>query len=532
MAAWRARPAGAGPTGRPSAAIEAELRALPAPPAGDLRADATVVAAVRELELAEEARRALESAAAAPSTPRRPLAVPVVVGAALGVAAIVAFAAGAPLLAAILALAALGSAIWGAHRARRSLTPSDAAHAKPDVHERVAAARAGLVAALQARGVEPTGDPVADAAAYETACRARADVAARAASAAGLQRELDAARNSELLLAEQARAIADAESSLAAAARAVGLEIDPGVPPDEIVAALESWRTRHAAETDAAEQAIREYQELIGLLEGRTVSDLADDAARLERSASALARAAGPVEETSDLADEAAAAAEVERQRELAASLAGALEVRERELVDVAAAEEAAAAARRRLDQIVELAGIVDETLGLLEAAQRQVHRDLAPILAAAIRHWLPILSDGAYDDAGVNPADLSIEVKERATGAWRQARLLSGGTREQIYLLLRVAMAQHLVTTAESAPMLLDEVTAQADAGRRRAVLDMLLALAAERQLILFTHDDAVLAWAESQLVGEPHRIIRLPLAPRVPPSAEPTAIPVGSGT
>jgi hypothetical protein len=59
-----------------------------------------------------------------------------------------------------------------------------------------------------------------------------------------------------------------------------------------------------------------------------------------------------------------------------------------------------------------------------------------------------------------------------------------------------------------------------------------MLLALAAERQLILFTHDDAVLAWAESQLVGEPHRIIRLPLAPRVPPSAEPTAIPVGSGT
>ena len=90
-----------------------------------------------------------------------------------------------------------------------------------------------------------------------------------------------------------------------------------------------------------------------------------------------------------------------------------------------------------------------------------------------------------------MNPADLSIEVKERATGAWRQARLLSGGTREQIYLLLRMAMAQHLVTTAEVAPMLLDEVTAQADAGRRRAILDMLHAMAAERQLILFTHDE-----------------------------------------
>jgi ABC-type lipoprotein export system ATPase subunit len=78
---------------------------------------------------------------------------------------------------------------------------------------------------------------------------------------------------------------------------------------------------------------------------------------------------------------------------------------------------------------------------------------------------------------------------------------------------------------------MLLDEVTAQADAARRRAILDMLLTLAAERQLILFTHDEAVLSWAESHLTADPHRIVRLPVASAQAPQNEP-AVPVGSGT
>jgi ABC-type lipoprotein export system ATPase subunit len=76
---------------------------------------------------------------------------------------------------------------------------------------------------------------------------------------------------------------------------------------------------------------------------------------------------------------------------------------------------------------------------------------------------------------------------------------------------------------------MLLDEVTAQADADRREAILDMLLTMAAERQLILFTHDEAVLAWAERRLTAEPHRVIRLPQHP-VASTSPPVAVPVGS--
>jgi uncharacterized protein YhaN len=355
-------------------------------------------------------------------------------------------------------------------------------------------------------------------------------MAAVAATEPTLRRELDAAREAERLAAERSRERAEVEAALRAAALTAGLDANPDAPVADLAAALEAWRAERSTQAEAAERSIREFEELSGLLGGRPLQDLEATADRLEATASAMDADAAATDGPSEPeVDEATAAAEVERQRETAAALAGALEVREADLIDVAAAEEAAVAARVRLERIVELAGIIDETMALLEAAQRQVHRDLAPLLAAAIRDWLPVLSGGAYVEAGVNPADLSIEVKERATGAWRQARLLSGGTREQIYLLLRIAMAQHLVTTAESAPMLLDEVTAQADADRRTAILDMLLTMAADRQLILFTHDEAVLAWAERHLTAAPHRVIRLPQR-EATPRAEPMAVPAGS--
>jgi uncharacterized protein YhaN len=177
----------------------------------------------------------------------------------------------------------------------------------------------------------------------------------------------------------------------------------------------------------------------------------------------------------------------------------------------VAEVEERADAARLELLRVQELAAVIDETLSLLETAERRVHRDLAPILTASVQRHLPAITGGAYVEVGMNPRDLSIDVKEARTGQWRDARLLSEGTREQIYLLLRVAMAEHLVTTNDMAPLLLDEVTAQADSDRKRRVLDVLHELSADRQVILFSHDDDVVAWAADSLSEPRDRLIRI---------------------
>jgi uncharacterized protein YhaN len=143
--------------------------------------------------------------------------------------------------------------------------------------------------------------------------------------------------------------------------------------------------------------------------------------------------------------------------------------------------------------------------------------------LAAAIGRWLPVVCQGAYEDVSVDPADLSVSVKESATGQWRQARLLSEGTREQIYLLLRVAMAEHLVTNGEQAPLLLDEVTVQSDSLRKAQLLDVLHRLSAERQVVLFTHDDDVLSWAQKRLDGERDAVVMLPARQAVAEVREP---------
>lgn len=96
-------------------------------------------------------------------------------------------------------------------------------------------------------------------------------------------------------------------------------------------------------------------------------------------------------------------------------------------------------------------------------------------------------------------------------SGAWREADRLSYGTAEQVYLLLRAALAQYLVTTGESCPLILDDPTAYADTPRTVAILQVLHHLSADRQVIIFSHDIHVLAWAREILHNPRDEVIEL---------------------
>jgi uncharacterized protein YhaN len=61
-------------------------------------------------------------------------------------------------------------------------------------------------------------------------------------------------------------------------------------------------------------------------------------------------------------------------------------------------------------------------------------------------------------------------------------ASQVSHGTKEQIYLLLRMAMARHLTQPKEICPLLLDDVTVQSDAERTKGILSLLKAVSQER--------------------------------------------------
>ena len=101
--------------------------------------------------------------------------------------------------------------------------------------------------------------------------------------------------------------------------------------------------------------------------------------------------------------------------------------------------------------------------------------------------------------------------MREARSGEYRAATVLSHGTTEQLFLLLRLALAQHLATSGERAPIVLDDVTVQSDAMRTQAILDLLHDLSVERQVVLFSQEDEVLQWAEANLDRDADRLIRL---------------------
>jgi len=533
LAAWERRPAAVEPTGPSSVEIEARLQAIPEPQPGDRRPAESILAALRGLDLAEEALRihreqrlAEVAEVGAPIPAARPPALPWVAAGAVGIfGAAVVLLGQVPVGLAVMAAAVILAA-WAWPRSRSG---GEVGHAAPTTAQQAELARqreayeeqlkaavgeveAALRAALLERSAAADGDPRAATAAYVQACADRQQQAQDAAGAEGLRQALGARRALEENTERARQAAAATEAALRAVASRAGVGEEATITGD-LVQGLRAWQRARADEARGREAAILEWQELGGLLGGRSLQEFEAGAAAQHEAAERLAVVAG----LDGLEAEGASPARpehgssVELAKEAVDALSGELRVLAADLPEVAEAEERVDAARAELDRVRRLAEVVDEAIGLLETAERRVHRDLAPVLRASIQRWLPAVSDGAYDDAAVNPRDLSIEVKEAQSGQWRDARLLSEGTREQIYLLLRVAMAEHLVTTGETAPLLLDEVTVQSDALRKRQLLEVLHTVSADRQVILFTHDAEVMAWAATALVEPRDRLVRL---------------------
>jgi len=533
---WRRRPAPVPLNGSSARELEQQLAAIPAIPAGDRRPDRSVSDAARALDLADEALRqhleratttAASAVAVASRTAPRRMSLPIIGAAGAAIA-------GASLLAIGQALAGIvllgGAAAIGAWVVRGRIASGSAPNERAATEFRALAAteweaeatRLGIAAqdanerlraALVARGSAAAEDLRVSVAAYELECAAREDLARAAAGADGLRRAIEARHAAEDAARGVEAAGADAESAIRVAVVHIG-EAAIGDTASAVERLL-AWQRTRGELAHARETAIREWQELQGILAGGTLAELQAEAGRRAQIAARLARRVGdeaviPVAGDSEAAL-AAARAEASRSKAVVDELSGELRLLATTLANVAEAEERADAARIELGRVQNLAAVIDETLTLLEAAERRVHRDIAPILTAAVQRHLPAITGGAYVEVGMNPRDLSVDVKEARTGQWRDARLLSEGTREQIYLLLRVAMAEHLVTTDESAPLLLDEVTAQSDPERKLRMLDVLHALSADRQIVLFSHDAEVMDWAALALREPRDRLLRL---------------------
>ena len=261
------------------------------------------------------------------------------------------------------------------------------------------------------------------------------------------------------------------------------------------------------------DEATREYAELNALLGGGILEDLETQTSNHERQAAELAAEFAPLSEIGvdvDLDQDVRAAETLAHDSAHKATGAETLaRERAREVPSVPEAEEALDSAKQEFERVTRLSRTLALTLEFLGKAEERVHRDIAPLLAAGLRRWLSDVTQGRYTDARVDPSDLSVQVLG-PENEWRDARQLSHGTAEQIYLLLRVVLAERLATTGETCPLILDDVLVQSDRARKRSLLEAIASISRGRQVILLTQEEEVLRWAQENVVA-PNRVLEL---------------------
>lgn len=293
-------------------------------------------------------------------------------------------------------------------------------------------------------------------------------------------------------------------------------EADHGLSASGLLQALEDWRKRQKkarVEDQERLNAYADYREFVG---PGGIDSLRREARDRRREADGLRNAnAAPngvrlPERVIDEGDEDLLKRNVSEIANEARTLEARLAADEERLPSLADLEDNLAAEKSRLDELESLDATLDKAVEHLREAEERVYYELAPKLQASLQEHLGRVTGGRYRACKIDPDTLALEVQTPHSGL-RPARSLSLGTQEQIYLLLRFALAEHLTFPGQKCPLILDDVVAAADTERKRAILETLLILGDETQVLLFTHEDDVLGWARGALAGDRHRLIEL---------------------
>ena len=384
-------------------------------------------------------------------------------------------------VAAVLALVLFGVA-WARWSARRkALAESAAMERAADVAtaaERNAALRVAAV-------LEPLDVP-----SYEEFVRRRERARAL------YERKLAARRDHERAL--QARAeLSNATRAFDEAAAAL---VAPTGTREGDLAALRVRDARRSARDGIDSQ--------LSFLEVRRADLLSgDDEFGLESElAELLAEGVVPAEPDRPLRAFASERIELERacseSRAMAAALEAELRTTESQWEDLAALDERCAALRADCAKLERFESALTMAKGILERRTREAHQQFATRLANYASQTFDEITQGRYADVRVDPTTLAIKIRAPEIREFVGLDQLSVGTREQAYLVVRLAMVRIFAEGAgtETAPLLLDDPFAHWDDERMARSFDVFTAAARDVQTILFTTQRGVAAAAAAR--------------------------------
>lgn len=312
------------------------------------------------------------------------------------------------------------------------------------------------IARLEAQGSgaeEAEGDP-------ETVRASLVETEGRVVAARRAQREAQAARDAaNAAVVEAERALAGIASELAGLSAALG--------PEQERDALEAKRSAALAQ---AEQGWSAAQAQRDALQAGAV-DIAGAEAKLRRMRSVLD----------------GATIEIAALREEAAELNGRIRARTDAAVEEAwqEAAEKLGAAQRRVAALEREVALLTRLRDALEAARAEA-RDhyFAPVMTE-LRPLLGLLFEDAtvtFDEETLLPRTVSRNGLEEPVG------VLSGGMREQLAVLTRLAFARLLAKDGQPAPVILDDALVYSDDDRIERMFDALHRQASGQQIIVFS--------------------------------------------
>ncbi len=135
---------------------------------------------------------------------------------------------------------------------------------------------------------------------------------------------------------------------------------------------------------------------------------------------------------------------------------------------------------------------LVAETL--LARAMEEFRLEAQPGLLQKAGEYLKLATDGAYEWLGTDlfaaqgKGDPEISARTGPGAPERDSGVLSRGARDQLYLCLRLALADEITADGEPLPLILDDPLVNFDDQRLAATLRMLCAVADRRQVLLLT--------------------------------------------
>jgi len=334
--------------------------------------------------------------------------------------------------------------------------------------------------------------------AVEDAAAARRRVAELEQEDGRLAREEESLRAARLEAEERATTRAALEAEMRQYMDTAGLPGDP----DPVRAAAhfrQACSTRRQLEATAARLAeVRRRIAVLGAdahtLDRRHAQFVADllrrggDPAEAESAEPLDAAALQRLENAVETARHAAAAARGEAAG-LRERLAGLLDG----LPGVADLEDERAAALSVRERCLHQLDALRRAAAMIEDAARRVHRDVAPRLAASVSARLALLTESRYDAVDVDAERFAVSLHCADRPELVPLELVSHGTRDQVSLLLRLALVEVLGDAGEPAPLLLDDPLLTADPTRRRGAVEFLLNLSQTNQVVITTTHPAL---------------------------------------